>query len=143
MTADEPTEKGGNDAGPSPSELLALSLASCTSITIEMYADRKGWEVGDLKVDVDYELEPREGWARFDLTMYLPKAISDEQVEKIIVDRGKVPRAPRPAGRDRDRGARRARLMAEEFETRLLIGGEQVEGAGEGLAVENPTRRRR
>jgi putative redox protein len=71
--------------------LLALSLASCTSITIHMYADRKGWEVGDVAVDVDYDLEPQEGWARFDLTIHLPKALSDEQVEKLIVIAGKCP----------------------------------------------------
>ena len=91
ITADEPAEKGGNDAGPSPTELLALSLASCTAITIEMYAERKGWDVGALVVDVDYELEPREGHARFDLTLQLPKALSDEQIERIIVVSGKCP----------------------------------------------------
>ena len=91
MTADEPAEHGGNDAGPAPQELLALSLASCTAITVQMYADRKGWDIGDVAVDVDYELAPREGWARFDLTIQLPKALSDEQVEKIIAVAGKCP----------------------------------------------------
>ena len=56
-----------------------------------MYAERKGWDVGDLIVDVDYELVPREGRARFDLTMRLPKELTDEQVEKIIVIAGKCP----------------------------------------------------
>jgi putative redox protein len=60
-------------------------------MTIEMYADRKGWDVGDLVVDIDYELEPREGRARFDMTMQLPKELSDEQVEKLIAIAGKCP----------------------------------------------------
>jgi putative redox protein len=91
ITADEPADRGGNDAGPSPTELLALSLASCTAITIEMYADRKQWDVGALEVEVDYELHPREGRARFDLVMRLPRALTDEQVERIISVAGKCP----------------------------------------------------
>ena len=55
LTADEPKDEGGDDTGPSPQELLAASLASCTAITMEMYAQRKGWELGDVSVDVDYE----------------------------------------------------------------------------------------
>ncbi len=60
-------------------------------MTIEMYAERKGWDVGDLVVDVDYELTPQEGRARFDLSIRLPKELTDEQVEKIIVIAGKCP----------------------------------------------------
>ena len=45
---------GGEDMGPTPQELLAASLASCTAITIEMYAKRKGWNVDGLEVDVEY-----------------------------------------------------------------------------------------
>ena len=42
LSVDEPTETGGSDAGPSPQELLAASLASCTAVTMEMYADAQG-----------------------------------------------------------------------------------------------------
>src|SRR5258705_12033964 len=55
LIVDEPEEKGGTDHGPAPSELLAASLASCTAITIEMYADRKEWGLGTVQVIVDYE----------------------------------------------------------------------------------------
>ena len=55
LTTDEPDDEGGTDTGPSPQELLAASLASCTAITMEMYAQRKGWDLGDVSVDVDYE----------------------------------------------------------------------------------------
>ena len=53
--SDEPKDHGGATTGPSPQELLAASLASCTAVTIEMYARRKGWDIGDVEVDVDYE----------------------------------------------------------------------------------------
>ena len=55
LTADEPREHGGEDSGPSPQELLAASLASCTAITMEMYAERKGWDMGDAVVEVEAE----------------------------------------------------------------------------------------
>ena len=55
MTADEPEDMGGEDMGPSPQELLAASLASCTAITMEMYAKRKNWDIGDVEVAVNYE----------------------------------------------------------------------------------------
>ncbi len=54
LYADEPTDQGGDDSGPSPEEMLAASLASCTAITMEMYAKRKGWDVGEVEVVVDY-----------------------------------------------------------------------------------------
>ena len=43
---DEPEEAGGADQGPSPTRTLAAALAACTAITIEMYAERKGWDAG-------------------------------------------------------------------------------------------------
>ena len=53
IVVDEPAEDGGTDTGPRPTQLLAASLAGCTAITIEMYAERKGWDVGGLEVAVD------------------------------------------------------------------------------------------
>ncbi len=55
LYSDEPQHKGGDDSGPSPQELLAASLASCTAITMEMYAERKGWDIGDVEVACLYQ----------------------------------------------------------------------------------------
>jgi putative redox protein len=52
LAADEPTDKGGDDTGPAPHEFLLASLASCTSMTVKMYADRKGWGLESIEVAV-------------------------------------------------------------------------------------------
>src|ERR671924_2207144 len=83
VVADEPTESGGADEGPSPQELLAASLASCSAITMEMYARRKGWDIGDVQVDVDYEPAQRGSPTRFRMRVRLPKELPEEQREKL------------------------------------------------------------
>lgn len=82
LIADEPPSVGGTDTGPRPTQLLALSLAACTAVTVEMYAERKRWDVGDVVVDVDYELDPK-GTSRFDVTVQIPGEVTDEQLEKL------------------------------------------------------------
>jgi putative redox protein len=91
VTADEPEERGGNDAGPSPQELLAASLASCTAITIEMYANRKGWNVGEVTVDVDYEPAQRGSPTKFAMSVRLPKELPEEQRERLMQIGAKCP----------------------------------------------------
>jgi putative redox protein len=91
LIADEPEDRGGTDTGATPTQLLALSLAGCTAITIEMYADRKGWELGPVEVEVDYELTPRERRARFEVTIRLPETLSDDQVESLAEIATKCP----------------------------------------------------
>ena len=91
LISDEPKEDGGEDAGPSPQELLAASLASCTAITMEMYAQRKGWNTDGLEVDVDYTPADRGSPTRFNLVMRMPAHLSDEQVEKLRVIAAKCP----------------------------------------------------
>ena len=91
MTADEPEDMGGEDLGPSPQELLAASLASCTAITMEMYAKRKGWDVEGLRVDVAYTPAERGCMTQFDLVMKMPAHLSEEQVRRLQVIAAKCP----------------------------------------------------
>lgn len=51
VVADEPVDRGGTDEGPTPLQLLLGAVASCTNITLHMYAERKGWDLGAVKVD--------------------------------------------------------------------------------------------
>lgn len=91
VVADEPSESGGTDTGPSPEELLAASLASCSAITLEMYARRKGWQVGDVSVSVDYEPAQRGSPTRFQMSVHLPKELPDEQRERLMQIVAKCP----------------------------------------------------
>jgi putative redox protein len=91
VVADEPKEHGGRDSGPSPQELLAASLASCTAITMEMYAKRKGWEVGDLSVHVDYEPAQRGSPTRFRMVVDFPKELPEDQRERLMQIGAKCP----------------------------------------------------
>jgi putative redox protein len=91
LTADEPEDHGGEDMGPSPQELLAASLASCTAITIEMYAQRKGWNVDGMEVDVDYTPADRGCPTSFELVMRMPASLSEDQIERLRVIAAKCP----------------------------------------------------
>jgi putative redox protein len=91
ITADEPVASGGDDSGPSPQELLAASLASCTAITMEMYAKRKGWDMSGLLVDCRYTPAERGCPTRFEVVMKMPAHLEEEQIERLRVIAAKCP----------------------------------------------------
>jgi putative redox protein len=91
LTADEPIEHGGDDDGPSPQELLAASLASCTAVTMEMYAKRKGWDLGPVEVQVEYAPAERGCPTKFTLSLRLPSGVSQDQIERLRVIAAKCP----------------------------------------------------
>jgi putative redox protein len=91
VTADEPRDLGGEDAGPKPEELLAASLASCSAITMQLYARRKGWDVGPMEVQVDYEPAHRGAPTRFDMVVRLPGRVPPEQRERLLQVAAKCP----------------------------------------------------
>jgi len=91
LTVDEPLEDGGEDTGPDPQELLAVSLASCTAITMEMYAARKGWDIGHVEVDAQYTPAERGCPTRFEVVLRLPDDLPEEQVERLRVIAAKCP----------------------------------------------------
>jgi putative redox protein len=91
LHADEPGDHGGADSGPSPQELLAASLATCTAVTMEMYADRKGWDVSDLEVECEYTPAERGCPTKFSLVLRIPPQLSEEQVARLKVIAAKCP----------------------------------------------------
>lgn len=91
VVVDEPEEAGGAGEGPSPTRLLAAALAACTAITIEMYAARKGWELGDVEVEVDVEYGDKAVPSAFDVTLRLPSDLSEDQLERLKKIAGRCP----------------------------------------------------
>ena len=91
VSSDEPRDTGGDDTGPSPQELLAASLASCTAITMEMYAARKGWDVGEVEVSAEYSPAERGCPTSFRIIVRFPDHLSDEQVERLRQIAAKCP----------------------------------------------------
>jgi putative redox protein len=90
LIVDEPHEAGGADTGPRPTQLLGASLAGCTAITIEMYAKRKGWDVGRVEVTVDMEYDgpvPRV----FNVTVDLPADLDEEQRRRLLTIAARCP----------------------------------------------------
>ena len=60
LTADERAAAGGQDAGPSPHEILCAALGACTAITLRMYAQRKEWPLRAVHVDVVMDVAAKE-----------------------------------------------------------------------------------
>ena len=91
LAADEPVEQGGDDDGPSPQELLAASLASCTAVTVEMYAKRKGWDIGQLEVMCDYTPAERGCPTKFKVELRIANGCTQDQIEKLRIIAAKCP----------------------------------------------------
>ena len=92
LTADEPLDMDGDDKGPTPQELLAASLASCMAITLDMYARRRGWDVGLAEVECSYEQpSDRAAPTRFECVLRLPSALDDDQRQRLRLIAAKCP----------------------------------------------------
>src|SRR3954470_2393355 len=83
VIADEPIDKGGKDSGFSPKELLASALAACTSATVRMYADNKGWALEEVKIDVALERDDAANKTIIDRKIQFIGNLSDEQRKRL------------------------------------------------------------
>ena len=91
LVIDEPEESGGANQGPSPTRTLAATHAACTAITMEMYAERKQWELGEIEVEVAMEYGEASVPRSFVVTLRLPRALDADRVDRLKVIAGKCP----------------------------------------------------
>jgi uncharacterized OsmC-like protein/alpha-beta hydrolase superfamily lysophospholipase len=92
LFADEPAEFGGLDSGPSPFQLLAAALASCMTMTVRLYADRKGWAVKRIRAGVGHRREPDQTPRdRFDVRLSFDGDLDADQRERMVEIAGKCP----------------------------------------------------
>ena len=101
LTADEPVSFGGTDTGSSPYDLLLAALGACTSMTIGLYARKRGWPVKDITVSLRHskihaqdcdDCETKEGRIdRINMEIHIDGALTDEQRAKLMEVAGKCP----------------------------------------------------
>ena len=89
LRADERADKGGDDNGPEPHELLAAALGSCTAMTLKLYAERKGWPLRDVRVHVSGG--PADGRYVITRTLTLTGELDREQRQRLIEIAEKCP----------------------------------------------------
>lgn len=84
IITDEPLNKGGQNKGFNPFEILATSLASCTAATLRMYIERKEWDVEKINVEVDLENFPLTKRAVFKRDISFEGTnLDDEQLKRL------------------------------------------------------------
>jgi putative redox protein len=89
LSADEPQSAGGTDTGPNPLQLLLSALGACTSITLRMYAERKGWELGEI--DVDLRLSRDGETESIERRVHFSGSLSQEQRARLAEVAEKTP----------------------------------------------------
>ena len=93
IMVDEPVSIGGADSFPNPAQYLLSALASCTAITIKMYAVNKGWDVGNINVDVKLKevLSAGKPIKKMVKAVQFENHLEDSQVERLLTIGSKCP----------------------------------------------------
>jgi putative redox protein len=84
MIGDEPTINGGSDLGFSPSELLCSALATCTCVTLRMYADKKQWNLKEVKTNVSFTRNAEKNTTSIGREIELHGDLTEEQRERLL-----------------------------------------------------------
>jgi putative redox protein len=93
VMVDEPESIGGSNQYPNPAQYLLSALASCTAITIKMYADNKKWNVGEINVDVKMKEVISSGKTikKIVKAVQFENPLEDDQIERLLTIGSKCP----------------------------------------------------
>ena len=93
VMVDEPESIGGSNQYPNPAQYLLSALASCTAITIKMYADNKKWNVGEINVDVKMKEVISSGKTikKIMKAVQFENPLEDDQIERLLTIGSKCP----------------------------------------------------
>ncbi len=93
VMVDEPESIGGSDQHPNPAQYVLSALASCTAIAIKMYANNKGWDVGNINVDVKMKDVISSGKPTKTLVkaVQFEKPLEEAQIERLLTIGSKCP----------------------------------------------------
>lgn len=92
LLMDEPESIGGNDLGPDPYSTFLASLAGCTLSTLRMYIDRKGWDIPEIRISLNFSQE-QNGTLETTISRNISfsKEITIEQKERLLLIAEKCP----------------------------------------------------
>lgn len=90
VVLDEPVALGGADAGPSPHEAVLAALGACTAATVKLYAQRKGWKVTAVDVELTMVIEPGKS-NRIDERVTISGALDQQQLARCYQIAAKCP----------------------------------------------------
>jgi putative redox protein len=98
--ADEPVDAGGEDAGPTPTEMMLSALGSCMAITVKMYANRKGWPLQGVEIALELERFNGRDYAGYEDSQFVHEIrstitfkgpLNEEQRARLLEISGKCP----------------------------------------------------
>lgn len=90
LICDEPVADGGQGAGPAPYDFILAGLAACTLMTLRMYAERKGWDIGELDLHLSLGKD-EEKRTHIHRTLKTNASLSDEQWTRLLEICAKTP----------------------------------------------------
>ncbi|QOF76496.1 OsmC family protein [Variovorax sp. 38R] len=83
LVADEPAALGGQGAGPAPYDYYLAALSACTAITLRMYAQRKGWELGEFKAELSFAKDA-DGKVHIHRVLHASGPLTDAQWSRLL-----------------------------------------------------------